>query len=67
MSKPNLDLVERLSRENAVMKSALEFISCEGMDDGDFYVEQENADCAAGAIRMANCARDALASLGETK
>lgn len=40
------------------MREALEFISCEGMDDADFYHEE---DITSGTIAMANRARDVLA------
>ncbi len=38
-------------------REALEFISCDGMDDADFYAEE---DVTCGAIDMANRARTVL-------
>lgn len=42
------------------VKEALGFIACDGMDDGDFYAEEN---IVAGTIAMANRARSALAEL----
>ncbi len=55
---PELDVA------HAECETALEFISCDGMDDGDFYAEEE---ITAGTIAMANRARSALAALRKAR
>lgn len=42
-----------------MLTEALEFVACEGMDDGDFYAEEWITE---GTIAMANRARSALAA-----
>lgn len=58
---------ERIVEENDSLRKAiselredLEFIACEGMDDGDFYARE---DVTEGTIAMAKRARSCLARL----
>lgn len=53
--------IEHLESQLAIAREALEFVSCEGMDDGDFYSEENIVD---GTIAMANRAREALKRAG---
>lgn len=48
---------ERLKARVARLREALEFLSCDGMDDGDFYSEE---DITSATIMMANTARRVL-------
>lgn len=50
--------MDKLLRIIEVQREALEYISCEGMDDGDFYAEEFITE---GTISMANRARSTLA------
>jgi hypothetical protein len=57
------ELKDKLAATEALLAravEALEFIACEGMDDGDFYAEE---DVTAGTIAMANRARETLAAI----
>jgi hypothetical protein len=56
----NPHLVARLLSDYEKMREALEYVSCTGMDDGDFYAEEFITE---GTISMANRARKCLSSL----